>query len=123
MGVDPVSRALTDRVDDGPQTGVVDVGGSAARRADDVVMVGWLAADVRVLAGRQVEPLDDAQLEEQVERPKDRRPTDREVTLPCIGGEVGRGEVALAAGDQLRNGTPRLGQPMAGTIERVDDGS
>ena len=40
------------------------------------MVMGRLAPDVGVLAGRQVEALDGAQVLEDLERPEDRRPAD-----------------------------------------------
>ena len=52
--------------------GVVDLARPAAARADDVVVVGRLTADVGVLAGRQVEPFDGTELLEDLERAEHR---------------------------------------------------
>ena len=62
---------------------VVDLGRPAAARADHVVVMGRRARDVGVLAVRQVEPLDDAELREQVERPEQGRPADPERADPA----------------------------------------
>ena len=47
-----------------------------------MVVVGRLAADVGVLAGRQVEALDGAELREHLERPEDGGAADAEVPPP-----------------------------------------
>ena len=74
--VDPVAGLAGDIADDRPQTGIVDLAGPAAARADDVVVVGRLAADVGVLAGRQIEAFDGAEpLEELEVRKTVARPT------------------------------------------------
>ena len=70
----PVWRA-TSRTTERRPASSISVGPPAAR-ADDVVVVGRLAADVGVLAGREVEALDGADLLEELERAEDgRRPT------------------------------------------------
>jgi len=80
------------------------------------------AWDIRVLASGQVEPFHDAELCEQVERPKQRRPTDPQPPTPRGGLELGRGEVTVVFGDQVRDGTARAGQAVAAGVERSDDG-
>ena len=79
------SRLAGDVTDHPAQAGVVDLGRPAAARADHVMVVDRLAADVGVLAGRQIDALDDAELLEDLERPEDRRPTDAEVARPRLG--------------------------------------
>ena len=111
-----------DIADDGPKTGIVDLSGPTAARAHDVVVVGRLAADIGMLAGWQVEPLDGAELLEDLERPEDRRPADAELAGPRgLGDELGGGEVAVLVGDQRGQRPARLGQAVAGTVERGDD--
>ena len=72
MIVDPEPGLPGDIADDGAQTGVVDLGGPPAARADDVVVVGRLASDVRVLASREVETFDGADPLQELERAEDR---------------------------------------------------
>ena len=48
-----------------------------------------------------------------VARPMSRRRS------PGVGDQVGRGEVRLLGGDQLRDGAPGLGQAVAGAVQRV----
>ena len=76
--VDAIAGLSRDVADDRAQARVVDLGGPAAARADDVMMVGGLAADIGVLARRQIEPLDGSELLEDLEGPEDRRPPDAE---------------------------------------------
>ena len=71
MVVDPEAGLARDVLDDRAQAGVVDLGRPPAARADDVVVVGRLAADVGVLAGREVETFDGADLLEELERAED----------------------------------------------------
>ena len=65
-----------------------------------MVVVDRLAANVGVLARRQVESFDGAQLLEDLERPEDRRATDAEMPGAGLGDELGRGEVAVVVGDE-----------------------
>ena len=82
-----------------------------------MVVVGRRAADIRVLAARQVEPFDDAQLGEDLERAEDRRPSDPEATAPSLAHEIGRREMADLVGDELGDGAPRRRQAVPGAIE------
>ena len=82
----------------------------AAARADDVVVMGGFAGDVGVFAGRQVEALDRPQLGQDVERPEDRRAADPQPAGAGVRDQVGRGEVAIAAGDQVHDGPSRSRQ-------------
>ena len=92
--------------------------GPAAARADHVMVVDRLAADVGVLAGGQIDALDDAELLEDLERPEDRRPTDPEVARPRLGHDARSREVPVLVGDKAGERPPRLGQPVAGLVER-----
>ena len=65
--VDAVARAPGDFKDDGPQPFVRDVRHPPAARADHVVVMERLADHVRMLAARQVDPLDRTELDEDVE--------------------------------------------------------
>ena len=86
-----------------------------------MVVAGRLAGHVGVLAGRQVQALQDAQLREQVQRPEDRGPADAQAARPGVIDEVRRGEVALAGHDQLRHGTAWPGQAVPGAVQRGDE--
>ena len=85
-------------------------------------MVSTSTGDVGVLTGRQVQALHDMELGQQVERPKQRRPTDPQPPTPRGGLELGRGEVTVVLGDQVRDGTARPGQAVAAGVEGSDDG-
>jgi len=98
--IDAITRPTGDLAHDVAQAGVVDLVRATAPRTDDVVVMRRLAADVGVLAARQVEPLDDAQLREDFEGPKDGRPTDARAASPGSGDQLGRGEVAVTVRDQ-----------------------
>lgn len=62
MGFDPISAATGDLHDRLCHTAVLDVGGSTASGADDMVVVDGCAGDVRVLAARQVESFNHPQV-------------------------------------------------------------
>jgi hypothetical protein len=86
-------------------------------------MVDWLARHVCVVAVRQVEPLDGAELGEHVEGAEDRRPTDPQAPPARIGDEIGGGEVARVTGDELGDRSSSVGQSIAGVIEDGADGN
>ena len=98
---------------------VLDLDRSAAAGADHVVVVSRLAGYVGVLTGRKVKALDEAQLDEEIERPKDRRPTDRETPLARLGDEIGGGEVAVSIGDECRDRAARFGDPDPGLLQAL----
>jgi len=50
VSVHAETRLAADVADDGPKTRIVDLVGAAAARADDVVVMDGIAADVGVLA-------------------------------------------------------------------------
>ena len=83
--------------------------------------MGGLAGDERVLPGREVEPLDDAQVGEDVERSEDGGPGDAKSTPPRFAEELVGREVAAARRDQAGQRSPRRGQPLARLLERTDD--
>ena len=92
--VDPVAGPLGDLLGDGLDPAIVDVGALAAVRADDVVVVLGLADDVGVLAGWQVDPLDDAELLEQLQGAEHGGPADARSLRVSVGHEVRGREVA-----------------------------
>ena len=76
-----------------------------------------LAADVGVLAGRQVETFDGADPLEHLQRPEDRRAADTQATDVCLGDQLGGREVTLLVGDEGGKRPARLGQAIAGAVE------
>lgn len=86
-----------------------------------MVVMGGLAGDVRVLAGGEVDPLNDAQLGENVQCAEDRGAADTKSALARILREVGGGEVTRSRREQGGHGTPRTGQPIAGVRDSGDD--
>jgi protein-disulfide isomerase len=118
MVLDPIPGPPRDLLDDRPDAPIVDLDGPAAIRTDDVMMVEVrLACDVGMLAGRQVDSLNDPEIHEQVQRAEDRRPPDARLANPRVGQKGRRREVALAALEHRRDGSPRLGQALPGLIE------
>ena len=72
-----------------------------------MVVVGRLAADVGVLAARQVDALDRAEIREDLERPEDRRPADAEVPGP--GRATRSAAVKWPVCSAMRRATARRG--------------
>ena len=107
VGVDPIAAPPGDLGDRLGDAAVLDLRRPAAARADDVVVVGAGAGHVGVLAGRQIEALDDPELGQQVQRPEERRPADPEPAVAGRGLEIGRGEVAVCSA--MRSATARRG--------------
>lgn len=118
MLVHSKSRLARDSTNHLPEAGVVDLVGPATSRADDVMVVDGIAADVCVLAGRQVEALDRAETLEDLERPEDRRAADPEASSPCLGDELGSREVACLIGDERGESPAWFGQAVARAVER-----
>ena len=87
-----------------------------------MVVMRRLTGNVGVLAARQVDALDDAEVDQDVERPEHRRAADPHAQALGVRDEVGRREVGVAPPDQLRHGASRPGQPVAGLLEGVDEG-
>jgi len=86
-----------------------------------MVMDG-LTCDVRMLAVREIDPLDRPELREDLKCAEDRRPADTESSRPGFLDEFGGCEVALVLLDEARDRSPRLRQAVAGAIESGDDG-
>jgi hypothetical protein len=78
-----------------------------------VMVMARLAADVRVLAGGQVDALDEPELPEQLEGSEDGGPADPGVVRPGIGNEVGGREMSRASGDQVGDQAPGGGGAIA----------
>ena len=84
MAVDAVAGLALHLHQDCLDTGVFDFGLAAAHRAHDVVVMHRLARHICVLAIGQVEPFEEPQLGEQVERPEDGRSTDVQAPDPGV---------------------------------------
>jgi hypothetical protein len=92
-----------------------------ALSANDVVMVAWVAADVRVIAVRQVQPLDRLEIGEDLQGPEDGRASGSEAPTPGIGNQVGRVKRAIAAEDEIDDCPPRVGHAISRAIERYGE--
>ena len=94
---------------------------SPAARADHVMVVGPGAGNVRMFAAREVQPLDDPELGQQFESPEEGRPADSDPAVTGEALEIGRREVTRLLRDEIRDGTPGLGQAVAGEVQGSDD--
>ena len=115
--VDPEAGLAGDIANDRAQAGVVDLAGPPAARADDMVVMRGLAADVGVLAVRQVETFDGADPFEQVEGAEDGGPPDGGTGGLRGGDQLGGREMAVLLGDQRGQRAPRLRHAVAGAVE------
>jgi hypothetical protein len=75
---------------------IVNFGGGAAIKADQMVMVRRFARDVGVAAIRKVEPLHKTLLSKKFKETKDGGSTDSKTAPLCIVQQLRRREVALA---------------------------
>lgn len=117
MGIDSEAALALDLTDSTIDPGIVHLGRSAAAGADHMVMMSWRTWDVRMLAVRQIQPLDDAELDEQLERPEQGGTADREAPVAGCGGQVGGGEMTIVCRDQVRQRKPRRGQAVTRVIQ------
>ncbi len=109
MRVDLVARPSRHLPGDGSHPAVTDLDRPPAARADDVVVMGRLAGDVRVLPAGKVQPLQQAELLEQLERPENGCAADAQPPVPGVIHQVCGGEVAVTLRDELGDGAPGLG--------------
>src|SRR5438093_6918867 len=121
MSIDPIAGLAADLRCDPLEAMVGGPRGATARRAHDVMVVCGFTGDESVLAGGQIDPLDDAELRQRIQRPEDRRPTQPQMTPPRGIEKVVGGEVALASGNEAGQRAPWRGQPVAAMLERTDD--
>jgi hypothetical protein len=121
MGVDRIAGRPGNLRGGGSHAAALDLGRAPAPVADHVVMVGRLARDVRVSPGRQVDPFHQPEIDEQIQRPKDGRPTDVQPAPPCIADQVVRGEMAGPIGYQPGDRSAGLGQAIAGAVDDVHE--
>ena len=118
---DAIAAPAGDLLEDARHPAVAHVCRLAALGADDVVVMGRVAGDERVLAGGQVEPLDDAEVREDVERAEDRGAADPEALAPRRGHELLGREVAAALADQAGDAPPGLRDAVSRIVERGND--
>ena len=122
MRADPPAGPPLDVVHGRDDALVADVRHATAAFADDVmVMATWTAGHVGVLAGGEIDPLEDLELGQQVEDAEDRRTADPEAPHPGVLDEVRGSEMTFARGDEVGDDAPRLRQAVAGRIHRLDE--
>jgi hypothetical protein len=117
VAFDQKVASTTDFVDDRLQPRLLHLDRSAARTAHDVmVMLLGRARDVRVLARRQIDPLERLDLRQQVKRPEDRCATYPEAADARQAEQIRGREVATLLGDQAdqrlaraRHASPAVG--------------
>jgi hypothetical protein len=98
--IDPVARPSLDVGKDRSPSGIVHIATRATRGTDHVMVVAnRLARDVRMPAGRQVQAFDRVKLDERIQRPEDRRPSDAKVSGLRVVNEVRRRERPLPSRD------------------------
>jgi hypothetical protein len=119
MGVDDVAGARLDLAGDRVDPAVLDLRAPSAALTDDVVMVGGLTDDVRVLTVRKVKTLDEAEFFEQLQGAKHGGTPDAQATPFGLADEVEGGEVVPAFRDHLGYDAPRLGDVVAGLVQGV----
>jgi hypothetical protein len=86
--------------------------------ANDVVMVARIAADVGMVAVRQIQPLDRLEIGEDLQGPEDGRASGPEASPPGIGNQVGRVKGPIAAEDEVDDRSPGVGHAISRAIER-----
>ena len=86
-----------------------------------MVVVLRFADDVGMVAGRAVDPLDDPELEEQLDRSEHRRPADTGSPRLGVGHEIGGREVTLSGIDEFCDSAARFGESVAAGIECSED--
>ncbi len=119
MGLDLVAGPARQLGDADADVEVREVGHAAARHADRVMMVVSSAGDVRVVAARQVDPLDDALLLEEGERPEHRRASHRDPVLTGGVQEVGGSERPGLPVDERGQPPARLREARPGLVESI----
>lgn len=87
------------------------------------MVMGRLASDIGVLPGREIQPLDGADVLQDLKRSEDRGSADTKPASSCRLDEAGGGEVAILIRDEHGNRPARLCQTVAGAIESGHDGS
>jgi hypothetical protein len=117
--VDDVARTCLNLAGDRVDPAVFDLRAPSAALADDVVMVGRLANDVRVLTVRKVKALDETELLEQLQSSEDGRATDTQAASFRLAHEVERSEMVPSLSDHLGYHAPRLGDVIAGFVQCV----
>ena len=121
VGVDTEPTLALDLANSTGQPAVVDLGRPAAARADDVVVVSRRARNIGVGTTRQVQPLHDAEFDEELEDPEQCRPADTQSSFAGRGRQLEDGEMAIVTDDQLGDGPPRCGEAIATALQGAHD--
>ena len=121
MVVDAVASPSGNLAEHDAESGVVDLAGAPAARADHMVVVRSLAYDIGMVATRQVQPLHGAEGFQDLECSEHRGAPDAKMPLPRFVDELARGEVPVAMGNEIRQRPPRLSQAVSGAIEGLGD--
>lgn len=86
-----------------------------------VVMGGRLTGDVGVLAGREVNTLDQSQVGQHLDRPEDGRPGNRMPAVPRPPHDILCREVAVLLGDDFCHGSSGGRDAETGAIQGAND--
>jgi len=86
-----------------------------------VVVTAGIAANVRVIAIGEVEPLYDPEARQDLERPKDRCSGSLDLAPAGVGQEIGRLEGPVSGADQIYDRAPGIRGAVAGCVEGPDD--
>src|ERR1035437_10229468 len=122
MPVDLVPGAPSHLRQDRRHPQIFEIDRALTARANEMVVVRpRIASHVGVIAVWEVEPLHDPEPGQDFERPEDRRPRSLDLAPPGIRDQVGRLEGSVAGADQIYDGAPGVGHPVAGVIERLDE--
>ena len=79
------------------------------------------AHNVSVLAARQIEPFDDAELDHQLECSEQGRAPDPQASVAPGQRKIRGGEVTVEVQGEVSEGPSRGRDPIAGGVERAED--
>ncbi len=119
---DQIAGPSGDALDDIAQSLVLHIGRAPTARADQMMVVIRPAGDVSMLARGQVEPLEQAELHEQIERAEDGRPTDATASCVRVRQQIGRREVPGLAGHQTGHHATWSGQATRAALQGREEG-
>ena len=115
--VDEIARGRFDRAGQRVDPAILDLGITTAPLAHDVVVMGRLAHDVGMLAVRQIEPFDETELLEELQRPKHGRPPHAQPSSLRLREQVERREVPVTLLHEIGDGASGRRDSVAGAIE------
>jgi len=122
VALDAVSVALPYLIHQPGQLAVGDVLAPAAAGTDQVVVVfGWVAQDVRMGPGRQVQPFHDMQRDQQIQRPEDGRPADVDPFAASPLEHVRGREMTAGSRNQIGHQAPIRRCLVTCAFERLND--